>query len=136
MGAYLTAYDIKSHHDQKRANFISDLRRKAINYYLEVRQLRDKRIIGRIPFEEIEDLARKGNAICITFAKAGFTIPSFAKFDAAQACIGYENYFSTLYPAINEGHLKEAISNSSKVAQESRSVANDFILTDFFQRLR
>lgn len=76
--------------------------------------------------EPIEDIARAGLAVLVSFQKTGFAVPRFDCPYFEQVAIGLERYFSVLLPLMSQGHLEEAKLASTPAAEQATEVANHF----------
>lgn len=73
-----------------------------------VRAHRNSRYFNRDHLEPVSDIVRAGDAILLSFAKAGFHVPRLDVQYYEQAAVGQEAYFASLVQLLGRGHIDEA----------------------------
>jgi hypothetical protein len=95
----------------------------ARNVIQRVRAHRASRYFMRDRLEPVSDIVRAGDAILLSFAKAGFHVPEFDVPYNEQIAIGQEAYFASLIQLLGRGHIDEAKMASVPASQAAARAA-------------
>ena len=95
----------------------------ARNIIRRVRAHRNSRYFMRDDLEPVSDIVRAGDAIMLSFAKAGFHVPTLDVPYNEQVAVGQETYFAGLIQLLGRGHIDEAVLASSAASEEAVQAA-------------
>jgi hypothetical protein len=118
-----------------RAKSYTHLYEGAKGIIRRVRAHRGARYFMRDRLEPISDIVRAGDAVLLSFAKAGFHVPTLDAPHEEQIAVGQEAYFACLIQLIGRGHFDEAILTAATASEEAMLAASSMHPRDWFTGL-